>query len=171
MTTDSKRKNMNKLLLLICLAALLTASCVITPKANVIYDETIDVEKSAWVCPNVGAIIGYNGIEVNWIVNPFSIAFVQIPAGSTLLEWDIDTSQGNTTYRISNVLMRYNFLQGKQYLFLVGRDSNSGSGSLGLKVYMYDIGERIGASYSEMDKHYHGFAPFLNLENRRTVLD
>jgi hypothetical protein len=173
MTTASKIKKINKLPLLFCLAALLTVSCAMTPKAKIIYDESIVVEKTAWICPtNIGAIIGYNGMEVNWKFNPFSFStFIQIPAGNTLLEWNIDSSQGNMIYRADNILMRYNFLPGKQYLFLLGRDPSNENGNLGLKVYMYNIGERIGATYSEMDKHYQGFAPFLNVDNRRTILE
>jgi len=173
MTISLKRKNINKLALLICLTALLSASCVITPKASIIYDQSIDVEKTAWICPgNIGAITGYNGIQVNWKINPFNISFVQIPAGSTLLEWDIDTSQGNTIYRANNILFRYNFLPGKQYIFLIGHDPGDENSNLGLKVYIYNIGERLSATYSEMDKHYDGFAPFLNVDTRRrTVLE
>jgi len=173
MTTASKIKKMNKLPLLICLAALLTVSCVITPKAKVIYDESVAVEKSAWICPtNIGSIIGYNGMEVNWKFNPFSFTFIQIPAGNTLLEWNIDTNDGNMIYRAENIIMRYNFLQGKQYLFLIGYDPSVENGNLGLKVYMYDIGERINGNYPEMNKHYHGFAPFLNVSNsRKTILE
>jgi hypothetical protein len=173
MTISSKRKNINKLALLICLTALLTASCVITPKASIIYDQSIDVEKTAWICPgNIGVITGYNGIQVNWKISPFNFSFVQIPAGSTLLEWDIDTSQGNTIYRANNILFRYNFLPGKQYMFLIGYDPDDENSNLGLKVYMYNIGETVKGTYSEMDKHYSGFAPFLNVDTkRRTILE
>jgi len=172
MTTISKR--MKKLFLLICLAALLTASCVVTPNAKIVYDESVAVEKTAWISPaGIGSIIGYNGIKVDWKFNPFSISFIQIPAGNTLLEWDINASQGNTVYKASNILFSYNFLPGKQYLFTLGRDPKANeSGSLGLKVYMYNIGERVVGGYREMEQHYYGFAPFLNVESRRkTILE
>jgi hypothetical protein len=174
MTTASGRKQMKKLFFLLCLTALLTASCVITPKAKVVYDESIAVEKTAWICPgNIGAVIGYNGIEVNWKFTPLSFTFIQIPAGNTLLEWNIDTSTGNTILKANNILFRYNFLQGKQYLFLLGYDPKENeNGSLGLKVYMYDIGENVNGTYGEMEKHYYGFAPFLNYDSkRRTILE
>jgi hypothetical protein len=175
MTISLKKKNMKKLFLLFCTTALLLASCLVTPKARVVYDESISVEKTAWICPvTIGTITGYNGIEVKWKLNPFSYNFVQIPAGDTLLEWDIDTSQGNNIYRASNVLFRYNFLQGKQYIFFIGRGArteNNERGSLGLLVYMYNIGEKINAIDSELKKHYHGFAPFLNISTGRTVLE
>jgi len=156
--------------------ALLTASCIITPKTRVVYDESIAVEKTSWICPgNIGAIIGYNGIEVNWKFNALDFSFIQIPAGNTLLEWDVNTTQGTMIFKGSNVLFRYNFLPGKQYLFLLGRDPNandSENGSLGLMVYMYNIGERVDGSYRGMEKHYYGFAPFLNVNTgRRTILE
>jgi hypothetical protein len=168
--------NMKKQFFLFCISALLSSSCVITPKARIVYDDSIAVEKTAWICPeNIGTIIGYNGIEVDWKFNPYSFSFVQIPAGDTLLEWDIHASQGNTVFRGSNILFRYSFLSGKQYFFTMGRDPKARedeTGSVGLKVYMYDIGERINGSNREMEKHYYGFAPFLNVDaKRRTILE
>jgi len=163
-------KNMKHLLFFICISTLLMTSCA--TKAEIIFDDSIAVEKTAWICPgNVGTIISYNEIEVNWKGSKF----IQIPAGNTLLEWNIYSSIGNTTYRAENILSRYNFLPGKQYYFIFGRDPEAkeeGTGVLGIKVYVYDIGETINRNTSEMKKHFDGFAPFLNLNaRRRTVLE
>jgi hypothetical protein len=171
-----RSKNMKKLLLLFCITSLLLASCVIMPKARIVYDKSIAVEKTAWICPeNVGTITGYNGIEVKWKFSPLSFGFIQIPAGNTLLEWELDASVRGSIYRGDNILFRYNFLPGKQYFFVVSRDPQAKEGEpsrLGLKIYMYNIGESINGTEREMEKHYYGFAPFLNIEtNRRTILE
>jgi len=163
---------------LLCINILLLVSCITNPKARIIFDDSIPLEKTAWICPgNVGAITGYNEIEVNWKPSAYSYNyFIQIPAGNTLLEWDINSNLGNTIYRASNILFRFNFLPGKQYYLVFGRDpeaKEAGTGALGIKVYMYNIGESINGSSSEMDKHFYGFAPFLNIDStrRRTVLE
>jgi hypothetical protein len=168
------KKSMIKMFLFF-IAALL-ASCAMSPKAGIVYDESIAVDETAWVYPaNIGTIIGYNGIEVEWKINPYSYNFIQIPAGDTLLEWNIDAYQGSMIYKINNVLFRYNFPPGKQYYFTIGRDpqaNESDTGSLGLKVHLYNIGEKSSTSFSDIDKHYYGFAPFLNVDaGRRTVLE
>jgi hypothetical protein len=167
---------MKKQFFLLYITALLLSSCAMAPKVSIIYDESISVEKTAWIYPaNIGTITGYNGIEVEWKTSRYSYDFIQIPSGNTLLEWELDAYQGNNIYKASNILFRYNFLPGKQYYFNVGHNpqANEGeTGNLGLKVYMYDIGERSSTSVSDIEKHYYGFAPFLNIDTRRrTVLE
>jgi hypothetical protein len=165
-------KNMKNLLFLICITMLSLSSCL-TPKANIIFDQSVEAEKSAWICPgNVGTITAYNEIEVNWK----GLKFIQIPAGNTLLEWEIHSNIGNTIYSAENILFRYNFLPGKQYFLVFGRDPGEkepGAGMLGIKLYVYDMGETIAGSDSAMEKHFDGFAPFLNISTgrRRTVLE
>jgi len=166
------KKNIKYSLLLICITMLSLNSCL-SYNAKVIFDNSIPSEKSAWILPgNVGTITAYNEIEVNW----GGYKFVQIPAGTTLLEWEIQANIGNTIYRADNILFRYNFLQGKQYYLIFGRDPEQkepGTGALGIKLYIYNMGETIKFSDSEMEKHFDGFAPFLNLSSgkRRTVLE
>lgn len=176
MSIFTTKNNNKKLLFLVCITTLLLTFCITNPKAKIIFDDSIPKEKTAWICPvNVGTITEYNEIRVDWKNNAFSFSFIQIPAGNTLLEWDINANIGNTNYRADNILFRYNFLAGKQYLLYFGRDPNpieGETGAFGIKLYMYDMGETISGSSSEMDKHFSGFAPFLNLNTKkRTVLE
>jgi hypothetical protein len=134
---------------------LLILSC--TTSAGLIYDESIPLEKSTWIgTQNLGTVTGYNGITVNW-KQETGAKMIQIPAGETLLEVDVNSAIGNTRYTGKGFLFRYNFQPGKQYLFMAGRDKESDD--LGFHIYAWDIGERIG-TYSE--KNYDAFSPFLN---------
>jgi len=134
--------------------------CAMTPKVNHIVDDSIPLERSAWISPlNAGIIIGYNGIPVSWRVWGTSAGMIQIPAGDTLLEWNVDSASGNTIYRGSNILFRFNFQPNMQYLFLAGRED----GRSGFNVYIFDLGEKIpGNPYVSQNRL--GFFPFLNTE-------
>jgi hypothetical protein len=129
-----------------------------------VFDESVPLEKSSWISPyNVGIILSYNGIPVNW--TPFTsinekLEFYQIPAGPAVLEWDIRYSFDGAGYRANGALFPFNFLPEKQYYFtfrIIDRQP-------GLNVYVYDIGEKIvlGESLYIKEKLF-GFVPFSNV--------
>ena len=139
-----------------------------TPKVGFNYDESIPVEKSAMVFQNVGDIIVYNGINVNWKQYKMTRG-VQIPAGDTLLEWNI---QSNDILG-KNILFRYNFQPNKQYTFWVcfrnedHEDENFSYKIYGLQVFAYDFGHKITYSDFGNEKYLVGFVPFLNVEKEK----
>ncbi|MDR0322090.1 MAG: hypothetical protein LBI28_11350 [Treponema sp.] len=150
---------MKKLLLIVTVFAMLFLSCTTT--VGIIYDESTPLEQSSWFnITNFGTVTAYNGLTVNWKSKTVSPTMVQIPAGNTLLEIDISSNVGNTVYTGKGMLLRYNFQPGKQYLFIVSR--NNESGTIGVRVYAYDIGEKIGLTLGAMEPHFVEFVYFLN---------
>jgi hypothetical protein len=150
---------MKKLLICAATAVLLIASCA----TNIAYvaDESVPADYSTLVFTNIGTITGYNGIPVEWKQGIGTAA--QIPAGETLLLWDI-TYQN---FKGKNMLMQYAFLPQKQYIFEVARENSQ----WGIKIYMYNIGERIDyGSMRGLREHYVEFIPFLN-SGGKTILN
>ena len=139
----------------------LFAGCAATPRVNHVVDDSIPLERSAWINPyNAGTIIGYNGIPVNWRpTGGVSANFIQIPAGDTLLEWNINSYYSGVNYTGNNILFRFNFRPQQQYVFLPVRLD----GKSGFRVYAWDIGEKIPSGVYKAD-HYVGFFPFLNVD-------
>jgi len=154
---------MKKLLITIGIAALLAVSCV-SSTAGTVYNDSVPPEQSSYITPTVGTVIGYNGITVHW---KGMSNMIQIPAGDTLLEWDIDFTDGYIHYTGNGgLLTRYNFLPQKKYHFYVAMVDDKA----GLRVYMYDYEEKIRPSMKDMETHYVNFIPFLNLAEK-TVLE
>jgi len=152
---------MKKLFVLVILPVFLFFSCV----SNVVFDNSIPLEKTSKIYAGmVGKITEYNGISVNWNYN-----LVQIPAGDTVLQMDIETS-----IQVKGALFKYNFQPQKQYYFMI----NSKNDLLGLDVYAFDYGEKPGAyvmggTNREWEKHLVAYVPFLNVRPRgsKTVLE
>jgi hypothetical protein len=151
---------MKKLLLLTGISVLLILSC--TMSVGMVFDDSVPEEQSTYISSSVGEIIGYNGISVKW---KQGFKAVQIPAGDTLLEWNIDAPRYGSSARYTgkNLLMRYNFEPQKWYYFIY----DIKNGAPGLNVYVYAAGEKVEAAvlnnWSVYDAHYVGFAPFLNV--------
>jgi hypothetical protein len=155
--------------LFLCVFALVIWLSSCTSSAGIIYDETIPIEQSSWLSlNNLGTVVGYNGISVNWKISGFRT--VQMPAGKTLLEVDVYSQLGNTIYTGKGMLIQYYFEPGKHYFFAIGRDKESDA--LGLRVYVYDIGEKFGIGMEQYEAHFVEFIYFLNADNGgRTVLN
>jgi hypothetical protein len=152
---------MKRQFLLVIILSLLILSC--TTSAGLIFDESIPLEKSFWLsAQNLGTITGYNGITVEW--KPMGAKMIQLPAGDVLFEVNLYSAIGNTIYTGKGLIFQYNFRPGKQYLFEARRDKESND--LGLRVYAWDIGEKIG-TYSE--SNLEAFVPFLNAEGNTGV--
>jgi hypothetical protein len=151
---------------------MLILSCA--TKAGTVFDESVPLERSAWISTsNLGTIVAYNGISVNWKPATFSAFIAQVPAGDTLLEVDLHSGNGNIVYTGEGLLFRYNFQSGKQYFFMARR--NYETKEFGLNVYSWNIGETVG-TYSA--KNLEAFVPFLNVSgnntgtgNEKTVLE
>ena len=136
---------------------LLFISCMTMTSAKFVYDESIPIEQSSWINPmDVGTITGYNGIPVRWSSNSDYKGFFQIPAGDTLLELDINANYGSVAFKGKNILFRYTFEAGKQYLFWVIRRD----GKYGLDVASTDIAEEI--RFDVRKTNLVEFVPFLN---------
>jgi len=145
---------------------LLLMSC--TFSAGIIFDDAIPIEETAWLnVSNVGTVTSFNGIPVQWKTS-FGKA-IQIPKGTAVLEFDLYLTMGNTTYTGRGIVFAYTFDPGKQYFFMGSRQDEV----LGLKIYEYDIHEKVKLSNSDMEKHFLAFAPFLNLggPGGKTVLE
>ena len=144
---------MKKLSLCAAILVVLISSCTVT-KAGIIFDESVPQEQTSWISTaQVGTITAYNEIAVKWS----SYKIIQIPAGDTLLELDINARLGDIRVKAKGALFRYDFQPEKFYSFLVGWDENS---QVGLRVYAWNHGETWGAYDS---KHFVEFVPFLNL--------
>ena len=156
-----------KQFLMIGLLVSLVISC--TTSAGVVFDDTIPLEETAWVnTNNVGMVTAYNGIPVNW--KSTMTKAIQIPAGDTLLEFDLRLTIGSTTYTGRGILFQYNYQPQKQYFFMGAREE----GIVGLNVYSYNFGEKPWTlSQKEFDKHFIAFVPFLNAggSGGKTVLE
>jgi len=148
------------ILVLAGLSILLFFSCKTT--AGIVFDDSVPLEQSAQIFCSIGTITGYNGIAVNWEQGSGKI--VQIPAGDTLLEWNISTRYGNTNYSGKDMLLRYNFQPQKRYYFRFNPDSN---GIYGVNIFTCDIGEMPNVNSAHFE-----FVPFLNAQgNQKTVLE
>jgi hypothetical protein len=148
----------------VTILSMLFLSCLTPKKAGTVFDESVPLERSAWIsASNLGTIVAYNGIAVNWKDIPFSPSLVQIPAGDTLIEVNVRSENGNTIYTGDGLIFRYNFQPGKLYLFLakINRETNQ----FGLNVFAWNIGETVG-TYSE--KNLEAFVPFLNAAGNNT---
>jgi len=170
-------KNIKKIsiFLFFVMIVYLFSSCALTPKVKGQFDESVPVESSAWLSTrNAGRIIGYNGIPVNWragIIFGYGTRMYQIPAGETLLEWNVSSELRGLQMRYSgkNAFIRFNFQPQKQYFFLIGWDvvrvDDKLQRKFGFRIYAYDVGEKIPNDrlliklYSA--DHFVGFAPFL----------
>ena len=153
---------MKKQLPIIVIAVFLAASC--TTGVNTIFDDSVPLERSAWIAPfrtggwSVGTVTGYNGIPVEWTTKgPKQL--IQIPAGDTELEWDLDARTGNSIYRGKNLIMRFNFQPEKQYFFFFKMTDEQP----GLNVYAYDLDEKVG---NIKEEKLVGWAPFLNVADK-----
>jgi hypothetical protein len=110
---------MKSKLFIIGVVVLLISSCATETRATIVYDELIALEETAWISTyNMGTIVKYNGEEVNWPASKKD-ELIQIPAGDTLLEWDIHSTIDNK-YWSGKAVIRYNFQPQKQYYFFPG---------------------------------------------------
>ena len=154
---------------LVIIACLLLAGCMNT-KPSIIFDESVAPERTAWITTVLmGTITGFNGVEVNW-GKYTSLILIQIPAGDTLLEWDLDAyvSLGIYTYNYKGkgILLRYNFQPEKKYTFQVVREDQKRDGRLGVNIYRWEKNERIpslNAGVVGWKKNFLEFVPFLNV--------
>jgi hypothetical protein len=152
---------MKKSFLWVIILPLLILSC--TTSAGIIFDESVPLESSAWISANnFGTITGYNGITVEW--KPMGTKMIQIPAGDALFEVDVRSENGYIIYTAKGLIFQYNVMSGKQHLFLASVDKETGD--FGVRVYAWDIGEKIG-TYS-LD-NFVVFVPFLNAEGNTGV--
>jgi hypothetical protein len=174
---------MKKLFLLIGVAFLV--SCATTGSVGVVHDPSIPVEQSALISPSdIGEIIGYNGTAVNWKLSRTElvgqdIKFIQIPAGNTILEWNISTILSDDPLRIygytvhtlrgKNILFAYNFRSQRKYYFMATVKDEK----YGLNIYAYNLDEKIEYSREDYNSHFEAFAPFLNAggPNNRIILE
>jgi hypothetical protein len=154
---------MKKQLLWVIILPLLILSCTIAEggaiKGRTIYDESVPSEKTALINISVlGTVTGYNGITVNW-KNSGRASNIQIPAGDTLLEVDVDATPGFVHYTGKGMIFQYNFQPGKYYLLRVGEDK---TGDVGVHINSWSFGEKMGLLSEE---NYEAFTPFLNEES------
>ena len=157
---------MRKQLFLFALTALLVLSC--TTSSGTVFDDSVPIEETAWISPGpIGIITGYNGIPVKWKADGTKL--IQIPAGETTLEWDVNTTDGYTNYKGKNMVMSYNFRPQKQYVFSLTIIDEK----YGLNVQVYDFGEKVSGTKSDLEKHFEAFTPFLNAAGvgAKTVLE
>jgi hypothetical protein len=151
-----KKENVKRLLFLATIVILLAVSCVTTSELNQIYDDSIPLEYSSRICTfNAGEIIGYNGAPVNWKQVQSKKKMIQIPAGKTLLEWNISSQNGPIYYHGKNILFQYDFKPMKQYHFL----AQTPNGIPGFHIYESNFGEVF-----SWDNHI-GHVPFLNTDS------
>ena len=134
----------------IFILALLIISC--TPSLKSVYDDTVPIEQSAWISTaNAGTIVSINGVTVNWSGN-WTDSFRQIPAGETLLEWNV-SSDG---YTGRGFYFMYDFKKGMQYYFI----AREVGGVFGFNVYELPIGEK--SNFIGSQEEFVEFVPFLN---------
>jgi len=140
-------------------SVLLFFSC--STGVGTVFDDSIPVEQTAQIYTyRVGSITAYNGITVNWQLK-ISAKSIQIPAGDTLLVWDVMGDRGYTRYRGKNLEFRYNFQPQKKYYLLLNDkyDEAEGTVTYGIDVYTYEINEKI---TNNTGPHFTEFVPFLN---------
>jgi hypothetical protein len=141
---------------------LLVSSCATagTFKGGTIYDESLPLEESAVISIHAfGTITGYNGITVLWKQVWGKASNIQIPAGDTLLEVDVDSTPGNVRYTGKGLIFQYNFQAGKYYYLTAGIDEKTKD--FGVRVYSWDKGEKmVTVAYT----NFEAFTPFLNAE-------
>jgi len=151
---------------LVLITGLFILSCTTT--TSIIHDESVAPEQSSWVgTDNAGVIVGYNGIAVNWKARMGKT--IQIPAGNTLLEWDIEGGNplGNTIYKAKGALFLYNFQPQKKYYFIPTRLDDK----YGFHVYSYDADQKLPMNMYK-EEYHEGFHKFLYDEDQsKTVLD
>ena len=182
---------MKKLFLLIAVTFLVSCATTTTGSVGIVHNRSVPVEQSAWISPSdppnvLGEITGYNGTAVKWKISRtklfgLDIKFIQIPAGNTILEWNINTtlvlyddsvySTGQTLRSIKgkNILFAYNFRPGKKYFFrFLLKDEK-----YGFNVFSYNFDEEISFSGEGTRAHLEGFVPFLNVggPSDRTILE
>ena len=162
---------------LVIIACVLLAGCMNT-KPSIIFDESVAPENTAWITTVLmGTITGFNGVEVNW-GKYTSLKLIQIPAGDTLLEWDLDAYVilGTITYNYKgkDILLRYNFLPDKKYTFQVVKEDQKEDGRYGVNIYRWEKNEKIpslDAGVYGWRKNFLEFVPFLNVDpGGRTIL-
>jgi len=156
-----------KKLLVIAGSVLLFFSCGTTQTGKgIIFDNSIPVEQTAEIANVVGIVTGYNGIEVKWKMG----GVIQIPAGDTLLEFDVNYDTGDIVYKGKNMLFRYNFQPQKwYYLWFAGKYEDRRT-IYGVNVYTYEIGEKV--TQGGFKDHFTEFVPFLGeQDSKKTVLD
>ena len=85
---------------------------------------------------------------------------IQIPAGDTLLEWNIKAETFAGSYRGNGLLYRYSFEPEKQYFFYLAEVN----GAYGLTVYAYDYDVTITARQHLHRDYYVEFVPFVNIQ-------
>jgi hypothetical protein len=153
-------------LVLFGLCFLIISSCLNPTKVKQTFDESVPIEKSSRIVISlVGDIIGYNGVPVNWKNKAsFSLQIIQIPAGDTLLEWNVESTTGFVVYRGKNILFRFNFQPQKLYFLTVGQKDQA----FGLNVWAYNFDEKVPVEFRNLE-HFIGFFPFLNT-NQGTIL-
>ncbi|MDR2923265.1 MAG: hypothetical protein LBU85_07985 [Treponema sp.] len=158
--------------LLAGVSVLLFFSCATVPKVGLVFDDSVPAEQSAQVYTyNIGAVTVYNGISVDWIQRSGSSETIQIPAGDTLLEFDLKTTYGSVNYT-GKALFRYNFQPYKRYFFWFQRKEEGKMNIYGLNVYTYEIGEKHGVTWSDFEAHFTEFVPFINTRgDQKTVLE
>jgi hypothetical protein len=160
---------LKKFLILASISILLFFSCSIN--VGLVFDDSVPLEQSAEIYTSqVGTVTGYNGISVEWKTGMSET--VQIPAGDTLLEFDVKAAYGSTVYTGKGMLFRYNFQPQKRYFLRFAWKYEDGMNIYGLNVYTYDAGEKVSASNKEFVAHLTAFIPFLGTQgSQRTVLD
>jgi hypothetical protein len=118
----------------------------------------------------IGTVTGYNGITVEW--EPKTLKTIQIPAGDTLLEFDVNAAYGSTIYKGKGMLFRYTFQPQKVYFLRFSRKYEDEKNIYGLNVFTYDAGEKISGTTNDLEAHLTAFVPFLGAQgSQRTVLD
>ncbi len=155
---------------IISITAFLLMSCALTPE--VIFDDKVPIEQTAWIAPVAGNITNYNTIPVNWKKKNDSATrtdnMIQIPAGNTLLEWELNSiGMDGTYYTGKGLWTSFNFQPQKVYLFFVAHENNRP----GLDVYEYDFGKKIKTTYKDIEPYKIGFAPFINVSAENIVLN
>jgi hypothetical protein len=160
------------ILVLAGLSCLIFSSCSSANFKQFVFDDTVPTEQLTEIeMNNVGTIVGYNGIAVDWKPSGIYIVYiVKVPAGDTLFEINVDHIAAGAAWRGKGALFRYNFLPNKKYTV---RFSDT-EGVWGLKVYTYEVGEKMPISFSieTTDPHFTAFVPFLNAQGtQKTVLE
>lgn len=161
---------MKKGILILVLAGLLFSSCSTSSLKKYVFDDSAPIEQSTEIqIWNVGKTTGYNGIPVSWEASGIYVVYIiTIPAGDTLLEFDVK-SYGGVTSISKGMLFRYNFLPTNKYSIRFAREE----GIIGLRVFTFEKTEEL--TIKDLDKsdpHFTAFVPFINAQGvQRTVLE